>query len=93
MLISARWRRAIRMGIWTVIKPSQLYVPLDVHVGNISRQLGLLMRKANDRQAVDELTEALRRFNPQDPVIYDYALFGLGVSGRGGELAEMANDL
>lgn len=83
----------VDLGIWTVIKPSQLYVPLDVHVGNISRQLGLLMRKANDRQAVDELTEALRRFNPQDPVIYDYALFGLGVSGRGGELAEMANDL
>lgn len=76
----------VDMGIWTSIKPSQLYIPLDVHVGNISRQLGLLERKANDRAAVDELTEQLRRFNPEDPTLYDFALFGIGVSGRSGEL-------
>ncbi len=77
----------VDLGVWKVIRPSQLYVPLDVHVGNISRQLGLLSRKANDRAAVDELTDRLRMFNPEDPTLYDYALFGIGVSGRGGELA------
>lgn len=69
----------VDLGIWSVLKPSQLYVPLDVHVGNTSRELGLLTRRANDRSAVVELTDALRRFNPDDPVVYDYALFGLGV--------------
>lgn len=80
----------VDMGIWSAIKPSQLYIPLDVHVGNISRQLGLLDRKANDRRAVEELTDRLRHFNPDDPVVYDYALFGIGVTGRGGELAQVA---
>ncbi len=77
----------VDLGIWKAIRPSQLYVPLDVHVGNISRQLGLLTRKANDRAAVDELTAHLRRYNPDDPVVYDFALFGIGVTGRGVELA------
>lgn len=72
----------VDMGVWKVLKPSQLYIPLDVHVGNVSRQLGLLDRKANDRQAVEQLTETLRSFNPDDPVIYDFALFGIGVTGR-----------
>ena len=54
-----------------------------MHVGNVSRQLGLLTRRANDRCAVVELTEALRRYRPDDPVIYDYALFGLGIESKG----------
>lgn len=83
----------VDLGVWSAIKPSQLYIPLDVHVGNISRQLGLLSRKANDRKSVEELTETLRRFNPDDPVVYDYALFGLGVSGRGSELAQVRDSL
>lgn len=72
----------VDMGVWKALKPSQLYIPLDVHVGNVSRQLGLLDRKANDRQAVEQLTDRLRRFNPEDPVLYDFALFGIGVTGR-----------
>lgn len=71
----------VDMGVWDVIKPSQLFIPLDVHVGNTARQLGLLNRKANDRRAVVELTEMLRSFCPDDPVWYDYALFGIGVDG------------
>ncbi len=66
-------------GVWTLLKPSQLYIPLDVHSGNTARALGLLERKQNDRRAVEELTSALRIFNPDDPVIYDFALFGAGV--------------
>lgn len=70
----------VDLGIWDVIKPSQLFIPLDVHVADTSRQLGLLTRRANDRKSVVELTERLRRFRPDDPVIYDYALFGIGMN-------------
>lgn len=69
----------VDMGVWNVIKPSQLFIPLDVHVGNVSRELGLLTRNANDRKATIELTEVLRKMRPEDPVWYDYALFGIGV--------------
>lgn len=69
----------VDMGVWNVIKPSQLFIPLDVHVGNVSRELGLLTRNANDRKATIELTEMLRKMRPEDPVWYDYALFGIGV--------------
>lgn len=70
----------VDMGVWNVLTPAQLYIPLDVHVGDISRELGLLTRKANDRRAVDEVTRHLRRFNPTDPTIYDFALFGIGMN-------------
>lgn len=69
----------VDMGIWKSIPKSKLYIPLDVHVGNVSRQLGLLDRKANDRKSVVELTETLRQLRPEDPCFYDYALFGIGV--------------
>jgi hypothetical protein len=52
-----------------------------VHTGNVGRGLGLLNRKQNDWQAVEELTAALREFDPLDPVKYDFALFGMGVNG------------
>ena len=59
--------------------PADLMVPLDVHTGRIGRELGLLTRKQDDWKAVEELTAALRGFDPVDPVRYDIALFGLGV--------------
>ena len=72
----------VDLGVWKgVITPAQLFIPLDVHVGNTARELGLLERKGNDRKAVVELTEVLRGMRPDDPVVYDYALFGLGVGG------------
>ena len=67
----------VDMGVWDVITPAQLYIPLDVHVGDISRELGLLTPKANDRRSVDEVTRNLRRFNPDDPTLYEIALFGI----------------
>lgn len=70
----------VDFGIWDSIPASELYIPLDIHSGNISRKLGLLTRKANDWRAVEELTAILRLFDPEDPVKYDYALFGLGVN-------------
>ena len=71
----------VDLGCWDVIKPSQLFIPMDVHVGNQARALGMLDRKANDRKAVMELTSLLRDFRPDDPVIYDFALFGIGITG------------
>lgn len=72
------------MGVWKSIPKSKLYIPLDVHVGNISRELGLLTRKANDRKSVEMLTGLLRTLRPEDPAIYDFALFGIGVEGKKG---------
>lgn len=71
----------VDMGVWSSIPKSKLYIPLDVHVGNTARDLGLLTRKQDDRKAVEELTSVLRSFRPEDPAYYDYALFGIGVTG------------
>ena len=68
----------VDFGIWKQIHPRQLLIPMDVHVERVARRLGLLERKQTDWLAVLELTEALRRFDPEDPVKYDFALFGLG---------------
>ncbi|WP_124981456.1 TIGR02757 family protein [Nonlabens xiamenensis] len=68
----------VDFGIWDKIPSSSLSLPLDVHTGNIARKLGLLKRKQNDAKAVGELDLQLRKFDPDDPVKYDYALFGLG---------------
>ena len=72
-------KKGVDFGIWKSVSPSQLSIPLDVHTGNVARKLGLLQRKQNDWKAVMELNTRLRRFDPVDPVKYDFALFGLGV--------------
>lgn len=69
----------VDFGIWKSISPSQLSCPLDVHSGNVARKLGLLTRKQNDAKALLELDTALRKLDKEDPVKYDFALFGLGV--------------
>ena len=69
----------VDLGVWTSLKPDQLYIPLDVHVGNTARGLGILQRTSNDRKAVEQLTVKLREFCPEDPVKYDFALFGIGI--------------
>lgn len=71
----------VDLGLWTRIPTAQLMVPLDVHTGHVARALGLLHRTQDDWKAVEELTAALRRLDPVDPVKYDLALFGLGVEG------------
>lgn len=71
--------RAVDFGIWKSISPSILSCPLDVHSGNVARKLGLLTRKQNDTKAVSELDSNLREMDSNDPVKYDFALFGLGV--------------
>ncbi|MCX2719494.1 TIGR02757 family protein [Lentiprolixibacter aurantiacus] len=69
----------VDFGLWKGISPAALSCPLDVHSGNVARKLGLLKRKQNDARAVLELDLNLRKLDPEDPVKYDFALFGLGV--------------
>lgn len=74
--------RGVDLGLWQRIPASALHVPLDVHTGRVARELGLLERKQDDWKSVVELTERLREFDQQDPIKYDIALFGIGVSGK-----------
>lgn len=69
----------VDFGIWKSISPALLSCPLDVHSGKVARKLGLLKRAQNDAKAVSELDRSLRILDPEDPVKYDFALFGLGV--------------
>jgi uncharacterized protein (TIGR02757 family) len=69
----------VDLGIWNSISPAQLSCPLDVHSGNVARKLGLLTRKQNDAKALFELDSNLQNLDKNDPVKYDFALFGLGV--------------
>ncbi|MGC6438390.1 MAG: TIGR02757 family protein [Flavobacteriaceae bacterium] len=69
----------VDFGLWSTLKPKQLSCPLDVHSGNVARKLGLLKRTQNDAKAVIELDQILRQLDVNDPVKYDFALFGLGV--------------
>ena len=72
-------KKGVDFGIWKTISPSTLSCPLDVHSGNVARKLGILTRKQNDAKALAELDFQLRKLDPNDPVKYDFALFGLGV--------------
>lgn len=74
--------RGVDLGLWKRIPPSALHIPLDVHSGRVARELGLLLRKQDDWKSVEELTQALRRFDAADPVKYDIALFGIGVNDK-----------
>jgi uncharacterized protein (TIGR02757 family) len=74
--------KGVDFGIWQKISPKHLMIPLDVHVERQARNLGLLERKQRDWQTVEELTERLRQFSPEDPVRYDFALFGLGIERK-----------
>jgi uncharacterized protein (TIGR02757 family) len=72
----------VDFGIWKKIKASELICPLDVHVARVARHFNLLERKPNDWKAAEELTANLRILDADDPVKYDFALFGLGVIGK-----------
>lgn len=69
----------VDFGIWKGIPPSQLICPIDVHVGRVAKRFNLIQRKQIDWQTALELTARLKKFDRDDPVKYDFALFGLGV--------------
>ena len=86
----------VDFGIWKNIAPSQLICPIDVHVARVAKQLKLIQRKQIDWQTALELTAQLKKFDRHDPVKYDFALFGTGVTAslnhsRGGTLLRTAN--
>lgn len=72
-------KKGVDFGIWKNISPADLICPVDVHVSRIARQYGLLHRKQDDWEAALELTANLRNLDKNDPVKYDFALFGTGV--------------
>ena len=75
-------KRGVDFGIWNNMSPADLIIPMDVHVCRVSEKLGLLEHpKANWKQAV-MLTQKLRQFDANDPVKYDFALFGMGVAEK-----------
>jgi uncharacterized protein (TIGR02757 family) len=77
-----RWmvrRDVLDLGLWTRVSPADLIVPLDTHVFRISRFLGWTRRRQADWSAAEEVTAALRRHCPEDPVRYDFALARLGI--------------
>lgn len=87
VLMFLRWMvrdnvQGVDFGVWKGIPASALYIPLDVHVGNVARNLGLLTIKDNNWKAVVELTENLKKFDKNDPIKYDFALFGYGVNNK-----------
>ena len=69
----------VDFGIWQKINPAELICPIDLHVARVAKRFQLLDRKQMDWQAAMELTNYLRELDPNDPVKYDFALFGLGV--------------
>lgn len=74
--------QGVDFGIWKRITPAQLVCPCDLHVDRVARKLGLISRKQTDWQTAMELTKGLRKFDPNDPVRYDFALFGLGIEEK-----------
>lgn len=74
--------QGVDFGIWNKISPSQLICPCDLHVDRVGRKLGLITRKQTDWQTAQELTANLRLFDSNDPVKYDFALFGLGIEEK-----------
>ncbi len=72
-------KRGVDFGIWNQIKPSQLIIPLDLHVARVAGKFNLIQRKKFDWLTAVELTQTLKSWDDKDPVKYDFALFALGV--------------
>lgn len=74
--------QGVDFGIWQKLRPAQLICPLDVHVARVAHRLGLIANNKADWKNAVLLTEQLSRLKPDDPAVYDYALFGLGAEER-----------
>ena len=82
MNLYLRWmvrRTSPDLGIWTFVDPAKLLMPVDTHIHRIATFLGLNSRKSADWKAARQITDALARFDPADPVRYDFALCRLGI--------------
>jgi uncharacterized protein (TIGR02757 family) len=72
---------AIDFGVWKRVRPSELVIPLDTHIARLGSWLGLTSRRTHGWAMAEEITESLRRLDPEDPVRYDFALCHYGMSG------------
>lgn len=72
-------KNEVDFGIWKRINPNQLICPMDVHVSNVAFRLGIISENKTNWKTAELLTQKLREFDAEDPVKYDFALFGLGV--------------
>jgi len=82
MNLYLRWmvrRTAPDLGLWTFVDPAKLVMPLDTHVHRITSFLGLGSRRTADWKAARALTDRLARFDPSDPVRFDFAICRLGI--------------
>lgn len=68
----------IDFGLWQEVSTKDLIIPLDTHIFNVSKKIGLLNRKSYDLKSAILLTEKLKEFDSQDPVKYDFALYRIG---------------
>ena len=85
MCMFLRWmvrKGDVDFGIWNFIPTGELIIPLDVHVARLSRELGLLTKNNNDFSAVTQLMQNLSMLDKNDPVKYDFALFGYGIENK-----------
>ncbi len=69
----------VDFGLWKRIKTSQLICPCDLHVERVARSLGLIRQSNGGWKMAKELTDNLKQFDSEDPVKYDFALFGMGM--------------
>lgn len=79
-----RWmvrKDELDFGLWDFISPSDLIIPVDTHIAQIARKLGLTSRKQGDWKMAEEITTRLREFDPADPVKYDFSLCHIGIRG------------
>jgi uncharacterized protein (TIGR02757 family) len=81
-MLFLRWmvrRDQVDIGSWTTVSPAELVMPLDTHIHRIARALGLTSRATADLAAALEVTAALRAFDSDDPVRFDFSLARLGI--------------
>lgn len=80
-----RWmvhkEKRLDLGLWNGILPSKLIIPLDIHMSRTGRHLGLTNQTAASWKMAEEITNSLAKFDPEDPVKYDFALCHFGISG------------
>jgi uncharacterized protein (TIGR02757 family) len=80
-----RWmvrRDSVDLGLWSAVEPAALVIPLDVHIYNVARRVGLTRYRSPGWAMARDLTARLRRFDPEDPVKYDFAFHRMGLFKR-----------
>jgi uncharacterized protein (TIGR02757 family) len=89
MNLYLRWmvrRDTVDLGVWSSVRPAQLVMPVDVHIYNVARRVRLTHYKSAGWAMAQDLTARLRRFDPADPVKYDFAFHRLGLFRRDDEV-------